>query len=330
MTRVLLTGASGFLGGHILGLLRSENVQVAALCRSAQAAERARALGAQPVSGELSDTVALSAALAEPTDAIFHTAADTSQWRLGNAAQTRTNVEGTRRLLFAARAAGVRRFVHTSSVAAYGRVEHTALFEALPRLGVESWINYERSKALGESLVREAGLRGDIETVILNPAHIFGPGDRHNWARLILMIDQKKLPGAPPGSGAFADVREVAKAHVSAWRTGRSGDNWLLGGEHASFLHLIQRIAAELGRPAPRRAMPATLLRMYAAILDIVGRISGREPSLTPEAVALTSQRLRVDSRKAEAELAYRTTPLDTLIRDTVNWLRNESMLLPR
>ncbi|MBN8482679.1 MAG: NAD-dependent epimerase/dehydratase family protein, partial [Xanthomonadales bacterium] len=212
--RVLVTGATGFLGGHLLDVLRGEGARVAALVRSSEVAERLRAEGIEVFVGALGDTGILRAALRSPTDAVFHTAADTSPWRGHAARQTQTNVEGTRAVLAAAESAGVRRFIHTSSVSAYGQ-QDGVLDEDTPRLGAQSWINYERTKAVAEALVAEAGDRGRIETVILNPAHILGPGDRHNWARLFLLIDQDKLPGAPPGSGAFADVRAVARAEVA-------------------------------------------------------------------------------------------------------------------
>lgn len=330
MVRVLLTGAGGFLGGHVLRQLVDQGVAVVALCRDDATEARLRDLGADTARGDLADRASLAAALGANTDSIFHMAADTSSWKLANAAQTRTNVDGTSNLVAAAREAGVRRFVHTSSVAAFGRVEHSALFEALPRLGLESWINYERTKAAGELIVRDAGRHGWFETATLNPAHILGPGDRRNWARLFLMIDQGKLPGAPPGAGVFADVREVARAHVAAWRYAGSGESWLLGGVPATFLELIQRIAAELGRAAPKRALPITPLKAYAKLAELASYATRRAPSLTPEAVALTSHNLRVDSRKAEAQLDYRMPPLDLLIRDTLDWLRNEGLLQSR
>ena len=327
--RVLVTGATGFLGGHLLAALRGEGAGIAAFVRSADAAQRLRQQGAEVFIGALDDAPALAAALQAPTDAVFHAAADTSPWRGHAERQTRTNVEGTRAVLAAAEAAGVRRFVHTSSVSAYGQQERT-IDEDAPRLGAQSWINYERTKAIAEELVGEAGARGRLETVILNPAHILGPGDRHNWARLFLLIDQGKLPGAPPGSGAFADVREIARAHVAAWRRPVAGERFVLGGEHARFLELVQAIATRLGRRAPAHALPAPLLRTHARVLDLIAAITHREPALTPQAVSFTCHHLRVDSAKAARELDYRITPLATLVADTCDWLRTEGLLQPR
>jgi dihydroflavonol-4-reductase len=327
--RVMVTGATGFLGGHLLACLRDEGARISVLARSPQAVATFAAAGIRAVHGELDEPRALREALAEPTDCVFHVAADTSPWRGNAARQTRTNVDGTRAVLSAAREAGVRRFVHTSSVSAYG-MQEGVLTEESPRLGHDSWINYQRTKAIAEDLVAEAGDRGDLETVIVNPAHILGPGDRHNWARLFLLIDRNELPGAPPGSGAFADVREVARAHVAAWHRPVAGQRFLLGGEHASFLDLVHAIAQVLDRPAPKRALPAALLRVHARMLDLAALVTGREPQLTPQAVAFTCHHLRVDSTRAIRDLDYRITPLGTLVDDTAAWLRDQGLLRPR
>ncbi len=324
--RVMVTGATGFLGTHLLAQLADADVAVTACVRSTEAARMLQARGIAPVLAALDDEAALRGALREPTDCVFHVAADTSPWRGHAQRQTRTNVEGTRALLAAAADCGVRRFVHVSSVSAYGQ-QRAVVNEQSPRLGANSWINYERTKAIAEALVEEAGARGAIETMILNPAHILGPGDTRNWARLILLVDQDKLPGAPPGSGAFADVREVARALVTAWRMPVHGERYLLGGAHASFLELVQRISRILERKPPQRAMPAALLRTYAQILDLASMVSRREPQLTPQAVAFTCHHLRVDSAKAMRELGYRITPIDELLGDTVAWLREQGLL---
>ncbi len=327
--RVMLTGATGFLGGHLLERLLLESVEVAAVVRSEVAAQELRAHGVTAVVGPLEDPAVFGEALSRPTDCVFHVAADTSTWRGHSERQTRTNVEGTRNVLAAATAAGVRRIVHTSSVSAFGQQEET-LTEDSAKLGKGSWINYERTKAIAEELVLEADARGAIEAVILNPAHILGPGDTHNWASLFLLVDQGKLPGAPPGSGAFADVREVAKAEIEAWRLPAHGEQFLLGGVQASFLELIQTIASELDRKAPAKPMPAGFIRGYARVLDAISRVTGREPPLTPQAVSFTCHHLKVDSSKAMRELGYQSTPLDVLVHDTCAWLRNQGMLKAR
>lgn len=326
MSTAFVTGGSGFLGQHLVRQLVAGGVAVRALARSDAAAAALAAAGAEPVRGELTDRASLEAALAVPTDVVFHAAADVNRWTPNNARQTRTNVEGTRALVEAALARNAGFFVHVSSVSSFSHLVEEELTEESPRRGGESWINYERTKFLAEEVVR-AGMRRGLPAAIVYPAHIFGPGDTHNWAQLIVLVDQGRLPGAPPGSGAFADVREVARAAIEAWRRRRAGESYLLGGEHASFVDLIARIGHALGRRTPSRATPAFALAAYARALDLASRVTRREPSITPEAAVFTCHALAVDSSKAMRELDYGITPLDRLLADTIAWMRRNAML---
>jgi nucleoside-diphosphate-sugar epimerase len=325
MPTVLVTGATGFLGQHLVRELLADGVSVRGLSRSEKGDAALAALGARPVRGHLGDADALRAAVAG-CEAVFHTAADTNNWGPGDAAQTETNVGGTARLLAAAKAAGVSCFVHTSSVSAYSHLVHDTLREDVPQRGAESWINYERTKYAAERLVRESGL----PFLVFQPSHILGPGDTNNWSNLSRLIDAGKLPGAPPGSGAFADVREIARAQVRAWRQPARDETWLVGGEHATFLALIAEAGRQLGKPTPAKAMPAIALRLYARTLDLVSRVTRKPPELTPVAATFTCHHLSVDSSKAGRELGYRGTPLPQLLADTIAWLRAEGLLSPQ
>lgn len=322
MSDVFLTGASGFLGGHLLRELVAAGHRVRALSRRPETDAAIAALGGSPVRGCLADTDVLHRGL-DGCEAVFHAAADTSMWRPHAAAQIATNVTGTEHLLRAAERAGVRALMHTSSVSAYSHLVHGTMTEATPQRGGESWVSYERSKHLGEQAVRASAL----PWIVFNPSHILGPGDRHNWSRLIRLIDAQKLPGIPPGIGAFADVREIARAQLRAWQRGRFGEAYLLGGAQASFVEFVQRVGAALGRRTPCGATPAWALMAYARLLDGLSRLTRREPDVTPEGAALTSHRLHVDSSKAKRELDYVETPLDALLADTLAWMRTEGML---
>jgi dihydroflavonol-4-reductase len=322
MALVLLTGGAGFLGQHVGRELLAAGAQVRALSRRTASDTVLANLGMTPIRGDVTDAVSLRAAM-EGVEAVFHTAADTNAWRPNNDAQTRTNVGGANNMLAAAKSAGVRAFVHTSSVSAYSHLVHETLREDVVERGGDSWINYERTKFLAEQAVRASGL----PFIIFQPSHILGPGDTHNWSRLIRLVDTGKLPGVPPGSGAFADVREIAKAQVRGWQQGKFGETYLLGGEHASFLDLVTRIGVALGRKTPKRAMPTFALKVYARLLYAVSLVTRKIPEITPEAAEFTCHHLAVDSAKAIAELGYRETDLNVLLADTISWMRSEGML---
>jgi dihydroflavonol-4-reductase len=322
MSKILLTGATGFLGQHILRELLAAGHQVKALSRSEKADDFLKHQGAEPVRGELSNAYSIMQA-AKNVDAIFHTAADTNTWRVNNDAQTRTNVGGIENVIAAAKANGVTHILHTSSVSAYSHLTHGMLREDTPQRGGESWINYERTKFLSEKAVRESGL----DFIIFQPSHILGPGDKQNWSRLIRLIDQNKLPGAPPGSGSFADVREIAKAQVRAFQLNKFGETYLLGGQHASFVDLIGSIGKKLNRKTPKKPIPALALRLFAQMKYGFSLLTRTTPDITPESAAFTIHDLKVDSSKAKRELAYVETDLDTLLNDTITWLQTEEMI---
>ena len=327
MAEILLTGATGFVGQHLLRELVGAGHRVRGLSRGEAGDAAIRALGGEPARGVLGDDSpaawAMLQAAVDGCEAVFHAAADTTQWRPHNPIQTKTNVQGAELLLRASEEAGVRRFLHTSSVSAYSHLVHGVLREDVPQRGGESWVNYERTKFLAEAAVRSSPL----EWVIFQPSHILGPGDTRNWARLILLVDQGKLPGAPPGSGAFADVREIAKAQVRAFDDGLAGEAFLLGGAHARFVELIGMIGERLGRKTPKRATPAWVLKAVAHASDAVSRITGKMPDISPEAAVFPCHDLAVDSSKAIARLGYRETPLPDLLDATIDSLQAGGLL---
>lgn len=322
MSLVLVTGASGFVGTHVVRELLARGHAVRALSRSAAADAAVAALGAEPSRGSLDDLTRLRRAC-EGCQAVFHLAADASVDRREAARQTDTNVDGTARLLAAATDAGVRAFLHTSSISAYSHLVSGAVDEATLQRGGDSWVPYERSKHAGEQLVRS----GTLPWIVFHPTHVLGPGDRHNWARLIRMIDERSLPGVPPGLGVFADVREIARAQVNAWERQRFGQSYLLGGEIVELVDFVARIGRALDRPTPRRATPRAVLMAVAWLQYRLAILRGHPALLTPESAAIASRRQRVSSDKAMRELDYRITPLDSLIGDTLGWMRGAGML---
>jgi nucleoside-diphosphate-sugar epimerase len=205
--------------------------------------------------------------------------------------------------------------------------QRSTIDEQTPRLTNADWINYVRTKQQAEMLVKKAVEEQGLNAVILNPAHIMGPYDRHNWARMLIMVNQGRLPGVPSGAGSFADAREIARAAIQAVHKGRIGHNYLLGGTDAEFVDVVAIAGKLTGQKVPRRATPAWLIKLIARIKTAAASITGREPDLTPESAAMVTQHIHCDSGKAIAELDYQKTDIETLVTDTYTWLQKSGLL---
>ncbi len=320
-----VTGATGFLGINLVTELKEAGWRVVTLHRPTSKLKFLKPLGVTLAEGSINDKDSLRRAMPEAPDAVFHVAANLSLEKKGDARQTRDNVEGTRNVIDVALEKHARRFIHTSSVAAYGLQEAT-ISETLRSTALAAPINYSRTKFLAEEEVR-AGVKRGLDAVILNPANIIGPFDTHGWARIIRLVATKKLPGVGSGGGAFCHVREVAKAHVAAVERGRTGENYLLGGVHASYREIATIAASLTGGGAPRRAMPIWLINVLGWILPLLSKLTGRPPDITPEVALMLSLDFTVDSSKAERELGYHQAPLREMIEDSCRWLKAEGLI---
>lgn len=320
-----VTGATGFIGQNLVEQLAAAGWTVTAFHRPGAVLGLLERLPVARAEGDLLAPRDVRAAVPEGVDAVFHVAADTSMWRGHRVRQARVNVEGTRNVLAASLGARAKRFVHVSTWATYdlsrGDVDETS-----PQIGGRSPIGYVKTKYLAELLVRTAGERG-LDAVIVNPAHIIGRYDRHNWARLIVMAATGRLPGVPPGAGSFAHGAAVAEALIGAAERGRRGESYLLGGADASFLDVVREVGRLAGRRVPRRTTPAALLRLAGWLGAVQGAVTGREPPVTPEGVAVALAHARIVSTKAERELGYKPAPLAAMVEDAYRWLKAEGLI---
>lgn len=320
--RAFVTGATGFVGHNLVDELRAAGWDVVALARRDSDTRHLTALGVELRDGSVTDGDSVLAAMPEGVDAVFHVAGNTSMWKRGDAQQTLVNVGGTANVVRAAIARRARRVVHTSSVGAFGH-HHERVVETTPSNAASSWINYIRTKHAAELEVLK-GVAEGLDAVIINPPHIVGPHDRRNWSRLFRLVRDGKLPGIPPGAGSWCHVREVARVHIAAAGLGRTGERYLLGGVDATFLETLQAIGRLVGKPVPRKPLPAFVLKSVALANELVSHVTGREPDITPEGAALVCERILTDCGKAVRELGYRPVALETMLADCWEWMQGE------
>lgn len=319
MPTAFVTGATGFVGINLVDELLARDWQVTCLARAGSNTHYLGRRDVKIVEGSITEIGSLRAGMPEKVDAVFHVAGDTNMWSRRNARQTATNVTGTENMCAVALEKGAKRFIHTSTIAAWGLVDGP-ITEETPQKGGQSWINYQKSKYLGEQAVKQATKRG-LDAVIMNPGAIVGAQDSHTWARLFLMVAQDELPGIPPGSMSFTHVGEVVKAHIAAVELGRTGENYLLGGTEASMREFVTTIGRHLGKTRLPPVVPLGALRIIARFYALRAAITGQEPSVTPEIAAMAAKVNPCPSRRAQDELGYRPLPLDQMVGDCADWL---------
>jgi dihydroflavonol-4-reductase len=321
-----VTGATGFVGLNLVDELHAQGWNIIALHRSSSdVAPLARYPRLQRVFGDVTDQRTLRGAIPPQVDCVFHVAGNTSMWNRTHVEQIKVNVRGTRNIVRAALEARVPRFVHTSSIVAYG-IHGGTITEDTPTRGSTAAINYVRSKALAEREVRK-GITAGLPAVIVNPSNIIGPYDTVTWSRMFRLVQQRRVPAMPAGGGSFCHVREVAKALIAAGERGQVGANYLLGGAQASYVGLVREIARLLGvRRRPLR-LPTPLLLGYATVEEWAAPLFGREPDITRDAVALFAENLYCSSQRAQRELDYQPQTLERMLTDCRDWLYEAGLL---
>ena len=324
--KAFITGATGFLGCNILEKLEAAGWETYALIRKTSNTKYLPK-STNLIVGSLLDYDSLESGIPQDVDAVFHVAGDTSMWRKLNEQQYQNNVVGTQNMIKAAQAKNCGRFIFTSSVAAFGFQPGKLLDENTPSTAADDWINYNKTKYLAECEVLKAVENG-LDAVVLNPCHIVGKYDTTSWAQLLKMAYINKLPGIPPGIGMFCYAGDVADAHLAAYEKGRKGEKYLLGGTEASFLEFLNILQGILGRKPYQKATPMWMLKLGLTLSKIKSIFSSAEPDLTPEKFHIVTKAIRCDYSKAVKELDFQTTPIKTMVQESLDWMKKESIIV--
>ena len=314
--RVLVTGATGFVGRFLVRALVAAGHEVTAVHRAGSAAWRLDGLPVRHVVADLAQPGALQGAM-DGIDWVFHVAGDLSWWRGHRARQWAVNVEGTRRVVAEALRAGVKRLVYTSSVAAVGFPEAGEVAdERFPFNGYRLGIQYAISKWEAEQRVLE-GVRRGLDAVIVNPATILGD-DAPRPGSLVELAATGALPGWAEGGTNFCDIDDVVAGHLAAAERGRTGERYILGGHNVPYRDIIEAIATAAGVPPPRRRVPGVAVWLAAWVLEAVALVGRRPPPLTRDHARLVGREMYYSSARAIQELGYSITPLSVTVEKAV------------
>jgi len=325
--KAFVTGATGFLGSHVARVLAEQGAELRLLVRPTSELRNLDGLNADRVVGDLRDPASIAKALSG-CDVAFHVAADYRLWVRDPEAMYRSNVEGTRSLLEAARKQNVRRIVYTSSVATMGFAPGSSTGKAADEespVSLASMIgHYKRSKFMAEQVAIDAAKSG-VDVVIVNPTTPVGERDIKPTptGRIVLDFLKRKFPAYVETGLNLVDATECARGHVQALEKGRPGERYILGGENLTLKQILDRLAAITGLKSPTLKLPY-IFAFATGIVDemVTGRLLGREPRATIDAVRMGRKMMFVSSAKAERELGWRTLPVDAALRRSVEWFR--------
>jgi dihydroflavonol-4-reductase len=316
----LVTGATGFIGWHVARQLLERGDRVRILVRQAS---RVRDLGgAEVVVGDLVDADSLRRAVAG-CGVVYHVAADYRLWAPQPEQLYRSNVEGTRSLLCAAREAGVERFVYTSTVGCIGIPEDGVGDEDTPVQLREMAGAYKRSKFLAEQEALRFAEEG-FPVVIVNPTAPVGEQDVKPTPTGKIIVDYLKgnMPAYVDTGLNLVDVRDTARGHLLAAESGRVGERYILGAENLTLAQIFEKLAAVSGVPAPKRQIPYGVAYMAGVVSTGWARVSGQEPRAPLDAVRMARKKMFVTPAKAVRELGFAANPVDGALRRAVDWFQ--------
>lgn len=324
--RVLITGASGFVGSAVLRALDGRGLTLRAMVRSSSPRDNLAGVDCEVVEGDMRHTADVCHAL-EGVRWLYHVAADYRLWARDPLDIVRANLEGTRTVMEAALSRGVERIVYTSSVATLRAPDQPIpIDETAPLAEGEGIGAYKESKVAAERLVERLVAERNLPAVIVMPSTPIGPRDIKPTptGRIVVEAAMGRIPAFVDTGLNLVHVDDVAAGHILAMANGRIGERYILGGQDASLREMLAVIAELTGRKAPTVNLPRTPLYPLAWAAEAVAQITGKEPMLTRDSLKMASHHMFFTSAKAERELGYTARPYRQALADALAWFRAE------
>lgn len=316
---ILITGATGFIGSRTVAALARRGAAMRVLYRDEARLSRLDRVRFDAVRGDILDAASLAPAMAGCT-ACLHLASARGRTGLPPEKMRHAIVEGTRIVLEAARRAGVKRVVHTSSAAAVNATgTPTPVNESAPFDLAGRDVAYPEAKKASEEVARQFAGRDGMEVVIVNPTETFGPDDRDWHAAGAVRDILKTWPGlAVPGGASVVHVEDVADGVIAALDRGRNGERYILGGDNITYAELVRLVLDIAGLKRPVVTVPLPVLRAAVA----VSRGLGAKPPIDPALLPYLRYFWYVDCGKAKRELGYAPRGARAVFEPTVKWVQ--------
>ncbi len=307
--RYFITGATGFIGGHLARQLRQAGHDVVALVRTPDAAGDLSALGVRLAPGDILDPTSLRSPM-EGADGVFHLAA---WYRVGARDRTRAhaiNVDGTRNVLEAARDVGTPKVVYTSTIGVFGHTGGRLPDENYRMDG--PWLSeYDRTKWLAHYQVAKPMMDAGLPLVMTQPGLVYGPGDHSNIGAVLRDYVRRRLPVIPRQGGCWGYVEDTARGHVQAMERGRAGQTYILAGPAHMWEETLAIAEDITGIPRPRLVLPAAAARVASALMKPLAAVAPLPAMYHPETLRVAAGTTYfADDSKARREIGWDPRPL--------------------
>ena len=319
--KVLVTGATGFIGGNLARELWRRGDDVRALVRPGSNRLTIEDTGIVPVEGDILDRDSVDRAV-QGCEAVFHVAAVYTFWSRDPAGVSRTNVEGTVNVLEAARQAGVSRTVYTSTVGTVGLTKGGLGDEGTPLDPSSLHGHYKRSKHQAEQEALALAAAG-MPLVVVNPTAPVGPWDVKPTptGKMVLDFLRRKIPAYLKTGMNLVDVADVVQGHILALEKGKPGERYILGNRNVSLKEIFDILSSLTGLPAPRIRAPYWLVvGVGYADRFLEGAILRREPAIPVEGILASKTPAYVSCEKAVRELGQPQRPIEDALKQAVDW----------
>ncbi len=319
-----VTGATGFVGSHIVRKLRTRGDRVRILARNSSPRANVEGLDCELVIGDLKDSMSLLRCV-QGCRRVYHVAADYRLWARNPQEIYDSNVAGTRNLLSACCESGVEKVVYTSTVGTIGMGPAGAPANEESPVSLDDMIgHYKRSKFMAEQVALEFAASG-LPVVIVNPTTPVGASDVKPTptGKIILDLIRGRMPAYVDTGLNVVGVEDVAVGHLLAEEKGQIGDRYILGGENWSLEEILDSLAHLCGRRTPRVRIP-WVVAWLAAWMDnlVLGTILHREPFIPLEGVRMARHKMYVSTEKARRELGYNPKPVKLALQEAVEYFR--------
>lgn len=326
--RALVTGATGFLGSHLVRKLLESGHDIRVLMRETSDDSALAGLDVEKLLGDVCDPESLDAAT-QGVDVVFNAAGLVAYSRAARDAMTRVNVQGASNVVACCERHGVERLVHVSSVMAVGAGldRRTLLNEDSPYTLGPFHLGYAETKREGERLVMHAASQGRLDAVVVNPSTIYGAGDARKYSRNSqLKVARGRLLFYTSGGVSVIAVEDVVEGIARACEVGRNGNRYILAGKNLTIRNLFGLIASEAGVAPPRFRVPTPLIRAFGYAGDAFEHFNART-SFNSEAALAATMFHWFDASKARRELGIKPRPAHQAIAASVAWIREAGLL---